>query len=71
MRGAPGSRRSMLLVRGALAVMMILLGVVILMRTLESLRAGFAIVPGVVLSLAMIALGVHRLSLIARVRRML
>jgi hypothetical protein len=60
----------MLLVRGALALAMIVCGVVILARMLESLGAGFAILPGVVLGVAMIALGAHRLALILRVRRM-
>jgi hypothetical protein len=70
MRGAPERARKMLLARGILSVVMILLGIVILVRMVESLRAGFAIVPGVVLAFAMMALGFHRLSLIARVRRM-
>jgi hypothetical protein len=60
----------MLIVRGLLAVAMIVCGIVILARMLESLRAGFAILPGVVLAAAMIALGAHRLSLILRVRGM-
>ncbi len=58
----------MLLVRGVLAVAMIFCGLLILARMLESVRAGFAIVPGVVLGAAMIALGAHRLSLILRAR---
>ena len=58
----------MLLVRGFLAAAMILCGLVIIARMLESLRAGFAILPGVVLGAAMIALGVHRISLILRLR---
>ena len=50
---------------------MILLGIVILVRMLAVVPAGgFAVVPGVVLGVAMIALGVHRLKLIARVRGM-
>jgi len=48
---------------------MILCGVVILVRMLLSIAAGFAIVPGTVLAGAMIALGAHRLSLIRRARR--
>ncbi len=60
----------MLLMRGLLAVAMIVVGVVILARMLEMLRAGFAILPGVVLGGAMIALGVHRLSLILRMQGM-
>jgi hypothetical protein len=58
----------MLLVRGFLAAAMIVCGVIIIARMLESLRAGFAILPGVVLGAAMIALGVHRISLILRLR---
>ncbi len=58
----------MLLVRGVLAAAMIVCGLVIIARMLESLRAGFAILPGVVLGAAMIALGVHRISLILRLR---
>jgi hypothetical protein len=62
----------MLFFRTLLAVAMVLCGLVILVRMAQALPAGgFAILPGVVLGLAMIALGVHRLSLIARVRRML
>jgi hypothetical protein len=48
---------------------MILCGIVILARMLGSIGAGFAIAPGVVLAGAMIALGVHRISLILRLRR--
>ena len=58
----------MLLVRGLLAAATIFCGLLILARMLESLRAGFAIVPGVILGAAMIALGAHRLSLIFRAR---
>jgi hypothetical protein len=58
----------MLLLRGVLAVAMVALGVIILARMLESVRAGFAILPGVVLAAAMIALGLHRLALILRAR---
>jgi hypothetical protein len=62
----------MLFFRGLLAVAMVLCGLVILVRMAQALPAGrFAILPGVVLGLAMIALGVHRLSLIARVRGMM
>lgn len=62
----------MLFLRGLLAVAMILCGLVIVVRMLESLTAhSVAILPGVVLGAAMIALGVHRLSLIARVRNVL
>jgi hypothetical protein len=58
----------MLLVRGLLSIAIIVCGVVILARMLESFRAGFAILPGLVLAGAMIALGIHRLSLILRAR---
>ncbi|HEY1882588.1 MAG TPA: hypothetical protein VGG51_06050 [Candidatus Cybelea sp.] len=61
----------MLLLRAVLAGAMILLGIVILVRMLVVLpMGGFAVVPGVVLGVAMIALGVHRLRLIARVAGM-
>ncbi|MFY9720213.1 MAG: hypothetical protein WAK16_11270 [Candidatus Cybelea sp.] len=59
----------MLLLRAALAVLTLLLGLVVVIRMLALLPgAGLTIVPGIVLGAAMIALGVHRLSLIARVR---
>ncbi|MFZ0032218.1 MAG: hypothetical protein WAK84_10135 [Candidatus Cybelea sp.] len=61
----------MLLARGVLAIAMIACGAVILARMLVSAPAGFAILPGIVLGGAMIALGVHRMMLIARVRRMM
>jgi hypothetical protein len=58
-----------LLLRTALAVLTLLLGLVVIVRMLVLLPgAGLTIVPGIVLGAAMIALGVHRLSLIARVR---
>jgi hypothetical protein len=58
-----------LIVRGALAVALILCGGVIVARMLEWLRpAGFNILPGVFLGAAMIALGAHRLTLILRAR---
>lgn len=60
----------MLYVRGVLAVVTVALGLVILVRMLLVASAGFAIVPGVVLGAAMVALGIHRLSLIVRIRRM-
>jgi hypothetical protein len=60
----------MLLFRALLSIAIVLCGVVILARMLASLRdGGFAILPGVVLGAAMIALGAHRLSLIVRARR--
>lgn len=58
----------MLLVRGVLAVATAACGVVILVRMLAMFHAGFAILPGVVLAGALIALGLHRLSLILRAR---
>ncbi len=60
----------MLIVRAVLAVFMIALGLLILIEMLQSIHAGLAIVPGVVLAAAMIALGTHRLRLILRARRM-
>jgi len=57
-----------LYVRAVLAVAMIGLGLVILARMLVVASAGIAIVPGLVLGAAMIALGVHRLSMILRIR---
>ncbi|MBV8529759.1 MAG: hypothetical protein JO104_00455 [Candidatus Eremiobacteraeota bacterium] len=60
----------MLLLRAVLAVAMVLCGIVILARMLQALSAGFAILPGVVLAAAMIALGAHRIALILRARRM-
>jgi hypothetical protein len=59
----------MLLVRTVFAGAMVLCGIVILLEMLRSRGAGFAILPGVVLAGAMIALGAHRISLILRVRR--
>jgi hypothetical protein len=58
----------MLRLRAVLAVLMILCGIFILAEMLWS-RAGFAILPGVVLAGAMIALGAYRISLILRIRR--
>jgi len=48
---------------------MILCGAVILVRMLPYAGAGLAILPGVVLAGAMIALGLHRILLILRARR--
>jgi hypothetical protein len=59
----------MLIVRGTLAVALMLCGAVIVARMLEWLRpAGWEILPGVFLGAAMIALGAHRLALILRAR---
>ena len=59
----------MLVFRALLAVAMIVVGIVILARMLATIGAGFAVVPGIVLAAAMIALGIHRISLILRARR--
>lgn len=59
----------MLVLRGVLAVTMILCGLAILARMLLTIAAGFAVLPGIVLAIAMIALGAHRISLILRARR--
>ena len=55
--------------RAVLAAAMVLCGAVVVARMLALWSAGFAIVPGVVLGAAMIALGLHRISLILRMRR--
>jgi hypothetical protein len=58
-----------LIFRGGLAVVMAAVGSVILVRTLALAPAGgFKILPGLVLGAAMLALGVHRISLIVRMR---
>jgi hypothetical protein len=68
-RGAPGVRASVLYVRAMLSLAIVLCGLVIVARMLTSAReGGFAILPGVVLGGAMIALGMHRLALILRAR---
>ncbi len=54
--------------RGALSAVMVVLGVVVLVRMLPHVpAAGFATVPGLILGGALIALGVHKISLILRV----
>jgi hypothetical protein len=58
-----------LIFRAVLAVALIACGIVILVRMLLTLAAGFAVLPGIVLAGAMIALGAHRISLILRARR--
>ena len=58
----------MLLVRAALSIAIAVCGAVIVARMLQSREAGVAIVPGLVLGAAMIALGIYRISLILRVR---
>lgn len=60
---------TLLLVRATLAVAMIVVGSIIFVRMLEAFREGFAVVPGLVLGAAMIALGAHRIALIVRARR--
>jgi hypothetical protein len=57
----------MLAVRTGLALAMIVCGGVILARVLP-FGLHFEVLPGIVLGTAMIALGVHRLSLILRMR---
>jgi hypothetical protein len=59
----------MLALRAVLAVAMIVCGLVILARMLFTFGAGFAVLPGIVLAGAMIALGAHRISLILRARK--
>ncbi len=58
----------MLVVRTILAVAMTVCGGVILVRV-AALGLHIESAPGLILGIAMIALGVHRLSLIAGVRR--
>jgi len=55
-------------VRGVLAVAMTIVGAIVVVR-LAALGLHAESLPGFVLGIAMIALGVHRLSLIARLRR--
>ena len=63
-------RNAALYSRGLLSTLIVAFGVVILVRMVPLARGGgFAILPGVVLGLAMIAYGVHKLSLIVRMRR--
>lgn len=57
----------MIALRSALAVAMIVCGAVILVRLL-GFGFHFEILPGLVLAAAMIALGVHRISLVLRLR---
>jgi hypothetical protein len=56
-----------LLFRGLLSLGMIACGTIVIARLLPYAR--WEVVPGLVLGAAMIALGVHRLSLILRARR--
>jgi uncharacterized membrane protein HdeD (DUF308 family) len=63
-------RNAALYSRGLLSALTIVLGIVILVRVIPLAHGGgFAILPGVVLGLAMIAYGVHKISLIVRLRR--
>jgi hypothetical protein len=57
-----------LALRAVLAAALIVCGAVVLVRVAQ-LGLRMESLPGLVLGAAMIALGVHRLSLIARVRR--
>lgn len=60
----------MIYVRGGLAVGMVLIGIVVLVRMFAVGSASvIALLPGLVLGFAMIALGAHRLNLIVRARR--
>jgi hypothetical protein len=61
--------RSLLIVRTLFAVGFIVFGVIVFFRLVVfAPQAGFRIVPGVVLALAMVALGVHRIVLVLRLR---
>ena len=56
--------------RGLLSSLIVVLGIVVLVRMIPLARdGGFAILPGAVLGLAMIAYGVHKILLIVRLRR--
>lgn len=59
----------MLLIRTALSIAIVVCGAILLTEMFASIRmTGFMVLPGAVLGAAMVALGVHRLALIARVR---
>ncbi|MBV9028188.1 MAG: hypothetical protein JO311_06185 [Candidatus Eremiobacteraeota bacterium] len=59
----------MLLIRTVLSIAIVVCGAILLTEMFASIRlAGFMVLPGAVLGAAMVALGVHRLALIARVR---
>jgi hypothetical protein len=58
----------MLLLRGALAIGMAVCGAIVCVRV-AAFGLRLETMPGIVLGAAMVALGLHRLSLIARVRR--
>jgi uncharacterized membrane protein YhaH (DUF805 family) len=57
----------MLMLRAGFAAGFVVFGSIVVVRLLAfAPQAGFKIVPGVVLGLAMIGLGVHRIALIVR-----
>jgi len=59
----------MIVLRGALSLAMVGLGSVLVIRMLAMFHSGgFGIFPGLVLGVAMIALGAHRIALILRAR---
>ncbi len=58
----------MIAVRGALAVAMTICGAIVVVRV-AGLGLHAESLPGLVLGCAMMALGVHRLTLLARMRR--
>ena len=58
----------MLILRAVLAAAIALAGAVVIVRML-GLGLRFEILPGLVLGVAMLALGTHRFSLIMRIRR--
>ncbi|MBV9232665.1 MAG: hypothetical protein JO030_01370 [Candidatus Eremiobacteraeota bacterium] len=61
-----------LLVRALLSVAIVVCGGIVLAEMFASMRmAGIMVLPGTVLGAAMVALGTHRLLLIARVRGIL
>lgn len=57
----------MLVFRAVLAAVMVVLGATIIVQMLAAGTSDFKILPGIVLGVAMLLLGVHRLRLIARV----
>ncbi len=62
----------MLLLRVGLSIAIVICGAILLAEMLGSVRmAGFMILPGTVLGVAMVALGLHRLMLIARIKGIL
>jgi hypothetical protein len=63
-------RNATLVSRGAMSAIMVILGIVVLVRMLPLVTTGgFATVPGLILGAALVALGVHKISLILRIRR--